>query len=150
VLWTNEENGLTGANAYRDAHLAEMDNHVLAIESDGGTFAPRAFGLTSTHDAYARLLGMAPLLQPLVEGDTPIRRGGGGADISPLMRHGVPGMGLLVEPDLYFHYHHTHADTPDKVDPRELARNVAMMAIMSYVAADMPDRLDRDYVTPSE
>ncbi len=148
ALWTNEENGIAGGNAYRDAHLDELDNHVLAIESDGGTFAPRGFGITGKHDAYVRLLGMAPLLQPLVEGDDPIRRGGGGADIAPIMRYGVPGMGHLVVNDTYFDYHHSHADTPDKIDPRELARNVALMAIMAYVVADMPDRLERDYVTP--
>ncbi len=150
VLWTNEENGTAGGRGYRDAHLDELDDHVLAIESDGGTFAPTGFGITGKHDAYVRLLGIAPLLQPLVEGDEPIRRGGGGADIAPIMRYGVPGMGHLVVNDTYFDYHHTHADTPDKVDPRELARNVAVMAIMAYVVADMPERLERDYVTPGQ
>ena len=55
----------------------------------------------------------------------------------------VPGMGLQVDPSKYFWYHHTDADTMDKLDPRELARCVATLAVMAYVVADMPDRLPR-------
>ena len=68
-------------------------------------------------------------------------KGGGGADIGPIMALGVPGMGLNVEDSRYFWYHHTDADTVDKLDPREVAMCVATMAVMSYVVADMPERL---------
>ena len=57
------------------------------------------------------------------------------------MELGVPGMGLNVEDNKYFWYHHTDADTVDKLDPREVALCVATMAVMAYVVADMPDRL---------
>ena len=152
VLWTNEENGLRGALAYREALSdEEVANHQLAMESDGGAFAPVAFGTTATDAAFELLAPIAALLAPVVEPDSlvdragavgpAVRRGGGGADIGPLMREGVPGMGLLTDADRYFWYHHTDADTVDKLDPQELARCAAAMAIMAYVAAEMPDRL---------
>ena len=72
-----------------------------------------------------------------------ITRGGGGADIGPMMERGMPGMGLNVEPTEYFWYHHTDADTLDKLDPEEVARCVAAMAVMAYVVADLPEPLPR-------
>lgn len=139
VLWTNEENGLRGANAYRDAHRAEIPNHVLAIESDAGVFAPRGFSITATDPAFEAVRAIGRLLAPI--GADSVGRGGGGADIGPIMALGVPGMGLEVDPTRYFWYHHTTADTPDKLDPRDIARSVAAMAVMSYVAAEMPERI---------
>ena len=59
------------------------------------------------------------------------------------MRQGVPGMGLRVDGERYFWYHHTEADTIDKLDPREMAECVAAMAVMAYVVADMEERLPR-------
>ncbi len=72
-----------------------------------------------------------------------ITRGGGGADIGPMMEGGMPGMGLNVEPTEYFWYHHTDADTLDKLDPEEVARCVAALAVMAYVVADLPEPLAR-------
>ncbi len=138
VLWTNEENGLRGARAYRDAHGAEP--HVLALESDAGVFRPISLGFTGTDKAFALLRNIAPLLEPI---DVDITRGGGGADIGPLQRDGVPVMGLHVDGSRYFWYHHSEADTLDKLDPREMALCVAAMAVMAYVVADMPESLPR-------
>jgi carboxypeptidase Q len=141
VLWTNEENGLRGANAYRDAHRAEIDKHVLAIESDGGVFAPRGFGFGGTAAGYAAARPIGALLESIGAGA--VTEGGGGADIGPLMALGVPGMGLLVDDSRYFWYHHTDADTVDKLDPAKVARCVAAMAVMAFVAAEMPQPLPR-------
>lgn len=143
VLWTNEENGLRGATAYRDAHADAVKDHVLAIESDAGVFKPSGFGFTGMHEAYAVVQEIGKLLAPIGAGT--ITRGGGGADISPLMREGVPGMGLSVDGTEYFWYHHTNADTMDKLDPHEVALCVATLAVMAYVVADMPERLPRAY-----
>jgi len=141
VMWTNEENGLRGGNAYRDAHRAELENHVLAIESDGGVFEPQGFGFTGSDAAFDLVSQIGALLDPINAGQ--ISRGGGGADIGPIMREGVPGMGLNVDGTKYFWYHHTNADTIDKLDPREVALSVAAMAVMSYVVADMEVMLPR-------
>ena len=141
VMWTNEENGLRGGRAYREQHLDELDDHVLAIESDGGVFKPQGFGFTGSDEAYRTIREIGTLLDRIDAGQ--ITRGGGGADIGPIMKDGVPGMGLRVEGEKYFWYHHTHADTIDKLDPREMAECVAAMAVMAYVVADMPERLPR-------
>jgi hypothetical protein len=70
-----------------------------------------------------------------------VRWGGGGADISPLTRDGVPGLSLDTVGEHYFDWHHSHGDTIDKVDPGDLRRAVGMLAVMGYVLADRPDRL---------
>ncbi len=141
VLWTNEENGLRGALAYRDAHRHELDDHVLAIESDAGVFKPSGFGFGGTPEAYAVVQEVGRLLDRIGAGT--VTRGGGGADIGPLMREGVPGMGLSVDGSKYFWYHHTPADTIDKLDPHAFNLCVATLAVMAYVVADLPDRLPR-------
>ena len=141
VLWTNEENGLRGGNAYRDAHAAELSKHMLAMESDGGVFAPEGFSVDGSDEAVAVIRGLAPLLESI--GATRIRAGGAGADVGPLTAAGVPGLGLQVDGTRYFWYHHSEADTVDKLDPREMAQCVAAMAVMAYVVADMPETLPR-------
>jgi len=141
VGWTNEENGGRGGQAYRDAHRAEVDKHVLAIESDGGVFKPQGFSFTGSDAAVDMLKQIALLLDRIDAGA--MVKGGGGADIGPIMALGVPGLGLNVDGTKYFWYHHTEADTIDKLDPNEMARCVAAMAVMAYVAADMPETLPR-------
>ena len=94
VMWTNEENGGAGGRAYRDARAADGDEHVLAMESDGGVFKPSGFGFTGSDAAFAIIQEIGSLLDPI--GSGLITRGGGGADITPLMQDGVPGMGLSV------------------------------------------------------
>jgi len=140
VLFTNEENGLRGGNGYRDAHIDELDDHVLAIESDGGVFKPHSLGFSGSDEAFEILSGITPLLAPI---GVEVTRGGGGADIGPIMREGVPGMGLQVDGSRYFWYHHTAADTIDKLDPREMAECIAALAVTVYVVADMEETLPR-------
>lgn len=145
-LWTNEENGLRGGRAYREWVGEAVRRHVAAIEMDGGAEKLRGFGLSiqgadeeAMGHAIARLQEIAALLLPL--GNVEIARGGGGADISPLMREGVPGIGHLTAGRRYFEWHHTEADTLDKVDRRELQEHVAALAVLGYVLADMEERL---------
>jgi carboxypeptidase Q len=141
VGWTNEENGTRGGLAYRDARGAEVDRHVLALESDEGTFAPVGFGFGGGPEGLAIVREVGKLLASI--GADSVAEGGGEADIGPLMERGVPGLSLLVDPTRYFWYHHTQGDTLDKLDPAELARCVAAMAVMAYVVADVPEQLPR-------
>ena len=144
VLWTNEENGLAGAKAYARDHAEELKGHVAAIESDSGGFSPLGFSVDLEDDeaegrAAERLRDLLTLLAPI--GATEVRTGFAGADVSPLRPHGVATLGLRVEGSRYFDYHHSKADTLDKVNPDELTRCTASMAVLSYVLADMPFRL---------
>lgn len=142
VGWTNEENGFRGARAYLDSLGDAVGNHVLAIESDAGVFRPKGFNVTGSDSAVAVLRRVARLLAPI--GADSIITPGGGADIAPLMEHGVPGMGLWVEGERYFWYHHTPGDMVDKLDPADVARCVATLAVMAYVIADLPERLPQE------
>ncbi|HSG07973.1 MAG TPA: M28 family metallopeptidase [Longimicrobiales bacterium] len=139
VGWTSEENGGPGGRAYAAAHAGEK--HVLAMESDGGVFKPEGFGFTGSDEAYAIIREIGQLLDGIGSGT--MTRGGGGADIGPLMQTGVPGMGLNVDGSRYFHYHHSDADTLDKLDPDEVALCVAAMAVVAYIVADLPEALPR-------
>jgi carboxypeptidase Q len=141
VGWTNEENGGRGGEAYRDAHRDELGKHVAAIESDGGTFKFTGFGFSGSDSAFAIVNQISALFKPL--GVDSATQGGGGADIGPIMALGVPGMGHQVDGTRYFWYHHSEADNVDKIDPKELGENVAAMAIMAYVLADLPEPLPR-------
>jgi carboxypeptidase Q len=144
VLWTNEENGLAGGKAYAKAHMSELAKHVAAIESDSGGFAPRGFRLDLANKkkqerALSQLASVVYALKAVSGSETKV--GFSGADIWPMLKAGVPLLGLWVKGEKYFDYHHTAADTLDKVDPTELSQCVATMAAMAYVLAEMPGRL---------
>ncbi|MEK6687036.1 MAG: M20/M25/M40 family metallo-hydrolase, partial [Gemmatimonadota bacterium] len=100
VGWTNEENGSQGGLAYRDQNTDAVSNHLLAIESDGGVFAPSGWGFTGGDSARAIIQAVADLLEPV--GANLVRPAGGGADIGPIMRQGVPGLSHDVDGTRYF------------------------------------------------
>ena len=151
VLWTNEENDLAGGRAYREMVGDGIDNHVAAIEMDGGAERPIGFGFglegvasgdmsNPTYEvAFEKLQQIGRLLDGIDAGE--ILRGGRGADIGPLMRDGVPGLAQRTVRERYREWHHTHADTLDKVDPQDFRKAVAMLGVMGYVLADMPTPL---------
>jgi len=138
VLWTNEENGGRGADAYRNAHAAELDRHVLAMESDNGVFNPRGYVLAGSDSVAAVVRQVAMLMQPIGAARLQRVEGSPAADTEPLAAAGVPTMELDVDGSRYFWYHHSDGDMLDKLDPGELARCVAAMAVMAYVMADLP------------
>ncbi len=138
VGWTNEENGLRGGRGYLEAHRGELADHVFAMESDNGAFRPRGMRLVGTPAAVAAVAPIGTLLRGI--GADAAAPGEGEADIGPLLAAGVPGAGLDVDGSRYFWYHHTAADTPDKLDPADVARCVATFAVWAYVLADMPTR----------
>jgi len=142
VFWTNEENGGAGGNAYRDWIGDQIRNHVAAIEMDGGAEKPVGFGVSGQGDgqaALSKVREIGKLLERIDAGS--IQPGGGGADIAPLMRDGVPGLAVRTTGAHYFDWHHSRADTTDKVKPEDLRANIAAMAVMAYILADMPDTL---------
>ena len=144
VFWVNEENGGTGGKAYREWIEGHLKDHVAAIEMDGGAEKPVGFGVSAgaqTQAAVARLRDVGALLDRIGAGS--VTGGGGGADIAPIMSGGVPGLAVRTVGTHYFDWHHTAADTVDKVDPDDLRRNVAAMAVMTYVLADMPDTIGK-------
>jgi carboxypeptidase Q len=150
VLWTNEEFGTAGAKDYAES-AGGRETHVAAVESDGGVERPVGFDFSvraanadstdagRTAPVVARAKEIGRLLAGL--GADRIAAGGGGADIEPLMERGVLGVSHRTTMEHYFDWHHTRADMLDKVDPVELRKNVAALAVMVYVLADMPEPL---------
>jgi carboxypeptidase Q len=134
VLFTNEENGLRGGNAYRDQHAAELKNHIALLESDGGVFDPDGFGFTGPDEARAAVTAIASLLKGL--GASTVAAAGGGADIGPSAEAGkIPMLSHNVKGD-YFLIHHTQADTIARITPKQVSDNAAAIAVMAYVLAD--------------
>jgi Zn-dependent M28 family amino/carboxypeptidase len=148
VLFTNEENGLRGGRGYAKDHAAEVSNTVLALEADSGGFKPIGFSVElkdGTDPARSqltrtRISAVADLLRPLAA--MRVIESHSGADISPLVEAGVPGVGLIVDSSKYFDVHHTNADTLDKVDPDDLAQATTAVAVFAYIVADLPTRID--------
>jgi len=151
VLYANEEFGLSGGKRYVLTHESELDRHEAAIEADLGS--GRAFRFESrvaSRDvgAAARIADLlAPLGIPFTSNDT-----GGGADISTLSHRGVPVFELQQDASKYFEIHHTDADRLDRVDPKDLAFNVAAHATVAWALADGPEleKLERTWPEPGE
>jgi hypothetical protein len=148
VLYMNEENGLRGARAYAKDHAAELPKHVAAIESDAGASTP--LGFRTTLDDAVRAAFVGPLLPALgrVGATTFEMSEYSGADTSPLIDAGVPGFGLMTEASRYFHYHHSPADTLDKIDRDELTRATAAFAAMTWMLAERSDVPPRGAIRP--
>jgi len=139
VLWTNEENGLRGGLAYRDAHRAEFKNIIAAIESDSGSEKVSGFDLDlrkasaeGKASALASLKTFDLVMKPFA---VTLRLGGSGADVSPMVREGVTGIGMEHAATHYFDIHHTHADTFDKIEKDDLAHNAAALATFAFALA---------------
>jgi carboxypeptidase Q len=142
VLWTNEENGLRGAAAYADRYASAASDHVFALESDLGVFAPAALGFSGSMAARAMIGQIASLLEPLNFPE--ITAGGGGADIGPIAQAGrVPTMAYIGDASRYFVIHHTAADTVDRILPDEVSKAAAAVAVVAYAIAEMPERLPK-------
>jgi carboxypeptidase Q len=142
VLWPNEENGTRGAAVYAERYAATATNHVFALEADSGVFEPARFGFSGSLAARNVIRDITSLLAPLNLAET--ISGGGGADIDPIAQAGrAPTMAYMGDPTRYFTIHHTPADTVERIAPEEVAKGAAAIAVVTYVIAEMPERLPR-------
>ena len=148
IAWTNEENGGRGHAAYMKSVTDQLSAQFAAIESDFGDGA--ALGVTAavTSEFLPKLQPVVRALAPI--GATTLSRTDSevGSDIADLQRAGVPGFAPMLESRHYFDYHHTAADTLDKVKPEDLKSQVATLAVLAYYLADMPGELPRFKVAP--
>ncbi len=135
VAWMSEEEGSEGAAAYMTDYKSEMPNHIGAIESDLGCDHP-----TGIYYAGKPALGdwLRPVSQVLDAIGAPVLESSPatGEDISGLTDSGVPSFAPIQDSRFYFNYHHTAADTFDKVDPKHLNENAAIMTVLAYALAD--------------
>ena len=143
VAWMDEEDGGTGHEAYAKAHRAEFPDHVAAIESDLGAAHPLGFEARIKLEALPLLKPVQDVLSSFGANVIDLTARSPGADIQALGEAGVPTFGIMQDARTYFNYHHSAADTLDKVDPRELQENAAAMAVLAYALAEMPQPLPR-------
>ena len=142
VAWMNEENGLAGSKTYARNHEKEMANHFSAMEMDAGAGHPVGLNIKGKPDLKKMLEPVAAILQESGAGILNLVEHCG-ADIEPMEKAGVPAFSPMQDGRSYFDYHHSAADTFDKVMPRELAENSAVMAVAAYALANSEQALPR-------
>ncbi len=148
VHFTCEEMGGHGGRAYLEAHRHELDRHVMALESDAGSYPPLGFSVDADSLVIEHISRITAPLARVAPGSWKVRQGGSGVDVGPIVREGVPGVGHWVDTTHYFDVHHSLADTFEKIDPDILARNVAVMAGLIFAVAEEPVSL-REILTDS-
>jgi Zn-dependent M28 family amino/carboxypeptidase len=142
IAWMNEENGLMGGKTYDKEHASEIANQFAAIETDGGADHPLGVYFAGKPELKNFLTPVAKVLQASGAGLVQAREGVG-ADIDPLRKRGVPNFSPIQDSRFYFNYHHTAADTLDKIVARELAENAAINAVLAYALANLEQPLPR-------
>lgn len=143
IAWMDEENLGSGQTAYTKAHGGEFANHVAAIESDSGAGHPLGFEAKISPAVLPLLRPMQNILASFGANLIEMTEESPEADIEPMAKAGVPAFGLLQDGRDYFKYHHTPADTLDKIVPQELRENAAAMAVLGYTIANLPEPLPR-------
>ncbi len=143
IAWMDEETGGTGAKAYTAEYSNDFPHHIAAIESDAGAAHPLGFDAKAIPAAIEALRPVQSVLQSIGATVLQPTTYPPGADISSMSDAGVPAFGVMQDGRTYFHYHHTAADTLDKVIPSELRENAAAMAVLAYTLTNMKDPLPR-------
>lgn len=143
IAWMDEESGGAGSTTYSKDYSGEFLHTVAAIESDSGAAHPLGFDTRMTPHAAELLRPVLSVLQSF--GATAMQPTAypPGADISAMSEAGVPALGILQDGRTYFNYHHTAADTLDKVDPQNLRENCSVVAVLAYALASVPQDLPK-------
>src|SRR5947209_14274163 len=142
IAWMNEENGEAGSKQYAKNHEKEFSNHFAAMETDGGAGHPIGINIKANAEVKKMFAPVAGILQESGAGIHNLVEHCG-ADIEPLEKAGVPAFSPIQDNRFYFNYHHTAADTLDKIVPKELAEHSAVVAIVVYALANMERGLPR-------
>ena len=137
IAWMSEEEGSEGAAQYMKDHAAEMKNHAGAIESDLGADHPTGIYFAGKPELGQWLRPVGQVLDAIGAG-TLENAPETGEDIAGLTARGVPSFAPIQDSRFYFNYHHTAADTFDKIDKKHLNENAAIMAVLAYALADAP------------
>jgi Zn-dependent M28 family amino/carboxypeptidase len=143
IAWMDEESGGAGSRQYTADHFADFSRHVAAIESDAGATHPLGFSVRMTPAATELLRPALDVLESTGANMAQSSPYPPGADIGAMSEAGVPALGLFVDGRTYFDYHHTAADTLDKIVPSELREGAAAMAVVAYALASTKDPLPR-------
>ena len=135
IAFANEEMGLWGGRAYADKHAGEVAKFQLGTESDFGAGPVWRMSASVKPAARDAIDQIAKVLAPIGVAYDAKKPGGGGSDLSQMHGKGMAALSLTQDGTHYFDWHHTSNDTLDKIDPKQLAQNVAVYAAFSYMAA---------------
>jgi carboxypeptidase Q len=142
IAWMNEENGLRGSKQYAKDHEKDWANHFATMETDNGAGHPIGLNVKAKPEVKAMLKAVASILQESGAGMLSLAENAG-ADIGPIEKAGVPAFAPIQDSRFYFNYHHTAADTLDKIVPKELAENSAVVAVWAYAMANSEQPMPR-------
>ena len=142
IAWMNEENGGMGGKTYAAEHGNDIANHFAAIETDRGAGHPLGINIVGKPEVKAVLKPIAKVLETIGAGLLDLEEEAG-SDIDPMAKLGVPNFSPIQDSRYYFNYHHTAADTFDKIVPRELAENAALNVVLAYALANLEQPLPR-------
>jgi Peptidase family M28 len=135
VAFSNEEAGMFGGHAFGAAHKNDAAKFVLGSESDFGSGKVWKLGSQVKPEALGAIDQMMQVLSPLG-----VERGSNGhahgGDFGAMGEAGMALLDLTQDGTRYFDWHHTSNDTLDKIDPRDLAQNVAVYVAFAYMAAE--------------
>jgi len=143
IAWMNEENGSRGAEAYFDEEKNNLANQFAAIEADLGASHPLGYLFAGKREAMPYLAPLTNILRTQGASLGQFQPGGVAEDINPLTEKGVPSFAPYFNTQTYFNYHHTAADTFDKVDPKQLGEVNSVMAVLAYGLANLEQPLPR-------
>jgi Zn-dependent M28 family amino/carboxypeptidase len=143
IAWINEENGSMGSKTYAKDHQKDFGNHFAVMETDGGAGHPLGINVRAKPEVKTLLAPVAAILQESGAGILNAVDRSPGADIDPMEKAGVPAFSPIQDGRFYFNYHHTAADTLDKIVPKELAENSAVVAVAAYALANSEQPLPR-------
>jgi carboxypeptidase Q len=142
IAWMNEENGTHGSKQYAKDHDKDWANHFAVMETDGGADHPVGLHIKAKPEVKTLLKPVAAILQESGSGALELSEHAG-ADIEPMEKAGVPAFAPIQDSRFYFNYHHTAADTLDKIDPKQLAETSAIVAVWAYAMANAEQPLPR-------
>ena len=142
IAWMNEENGSRGSKQYEKDHGGEFGNHFAVNETDLGAGHPVGLNLRTKPEVKKMFEPVAKILEEIGAGTLTLAEHVG-ADTDPIEKAGVPAFSPMQDSRFYFNYHHTASDTLDKIVPRELQENAAVVAVAAYAFANAEQSLPR-------
>ncbi len=131
VLYMNEEFGNDGGKTYARVVAEKNEEHIAAIESDGGGLTPLGFNVQGDEKDLLQLREWGKLLEPYQLYS--FRQGWSGVDIGPLKTDSNVLYGLSVDSQRYFDFHHSNNDIFENVNKREHILGAAAMTALIYM-----------------
>jgi hypothetical protein len=131
VAFIDEEIDQKGARKYAEVVKEKNEKHIAAIESDMGGLTPHGFAFEMSEDRIEKYKSYQKYFEPYWL--HLFVKGGSGVDVSFLNDAEVDLIGLIVDSQQYFDYHHSANDVFENVNRREMQLGSASLAGLIYL-----------------